>query len=208
MEIIHHSLDHIENSFIKLINEEVYKYPFKFYRFMTLIFTKPNIYIKDTTLIYERKSLDSDSVKILDYYFSLFRTVKAVRKVISKKDYQVLYLYSSFITSFLKEKNKYFTIPLYFRYKDQIELYFDAIINDKTYYMALCINDSIYTLDNRIYKGSEVTNNVIPLSYNDYSSTNHKITFKYELSNVFTNDSVVSISNNLRLNEELHSLFY
>ncbi|HHU80080.1 MAG: hypothetical protein ACOX40_07350 [Bacilli bacterium] len=106
--------DYIEKAFIKFIIDWCQKYPFKFHFLMKKVFNSSEItYIKDTTMIINLNYFSLDKQQYIFCFVREMLEAKVVKKVISKKEFLIIHLYSYKIGEFFIHPSRWLSYIFY-----------------------------------------------------------------------------------------------
>lgn len=103
LKLSFYQYDDIEKLFINYVIELCLKYPFKFHYYLKNVFSSPQItYLKDTTMIINLSFLTLDRQQDLFQFLRKLLQMKALTKVIDKKEFLITHLYSNKISEFFR----------------------------------------------------------------------------------------------------------
>ncbi len=174
----YHKLDQVEFKFIKVVDQLINQYPFKWSNFMDIIFKSNTVYIKDSTMIIELIHLKEEEIIRIFQILKIMFNQRIIAKIIYKHEFIVISFYSLFITSFFKEQNKWLTIPLYVDlYKSKIKIYYDIIFNNQKYYLGIMFKHKIITIDSKNCK--KIKLNQLPLIISSNNNYENNLLFSF-----------------------------
>ena len=129
-KLTYHQYDTIEQRFLREVMDIIQTRPFWWYLFINKILGSPLItYFKDTTVIISLNDLSYHNTEIVFEIIRKLLKVRAATKVIKKKEFIIVHLYSPVIVDYLKSRDKWKIIPVYFLIRNHFpdfRCYFDV----------------------------------------------------------------------------------
>jgi hypothetical protein len=111
--------DRIEKAFISLVCDIIRKYPFKFHFFMSKVISRSQVtFIRDTSIIMGLDSFEHHEQQMIFEIIRKFSRIKAISRVIDKKEFLIIHLHSPKISEFFMYSNRWLSYLLYQTYCD------------------------------------------------------------------------------------------
>lgn len=135
-KLTYHQYDTIEQRFLMEVAEIIHTRPFWWYLFINKILGSPLItYFKDTTMIISLNDLSYHHTEIAFEIIRKLLKVRAATKVIKKKEFIIVHLYSPVIFAYLNSLDRWKIIPFYHiikKYYPTYKCYFDVKYQNET----------------------------------------------------------------------------